>query len=410
MRVALLHYTAPPVIGGVESVLARQARLLADAGHQVTVVAGRGARPDPRVALVRIARADTRHPDVLAAQAALDRGTVPAAFAGLRLALERDLLAAARGQDVVVAHNVCSLHKNLALTAALHDLNCGPGFPPLVAWHHDLAWTADRYRADLHPGDPWNLLRTAWPGVLHVAVSEERRAALAGLLRIDPRAIVVIENAIDGETFLVSPQTRALLAPLALHGAAPVLLLPVRIAPRKNVELALCVLAELRKGGDDARLLITGPPDPHNPTAAAYLDRLLEQRERLGLAQAAHFLSEDGRRLPDRLMADLYRLADLLFLPSRDEGFGLPLLEAAVSRLPIVCAALPSLRAIAGTAATYFSPDDAPAAIAEQVRRRLVNDPAYGLALRARRVYDPRRIHGEQVEPLLRRAIAARQP
>ena len=47
-RVALLHYAAPPVIGGVESVVGQHARLMADAGHQVCIVAGRGERTDPR--------------------------------------------------------------------------------------------------------------------------------------------------------------------------------------------------------------------------------------------------------------------------------------------------------------------------------------------------------------------------
>ena len=80
----------------------------------------------------------------------MDGGRVPDDFAALVADLERELLAALAGVDVVVAHNVCSLHKNLALTAALQRLNGRPGFPRLIVWHHDLAWTTDRYRAELH--------------------------------------------------------------------------------------------------------------------------------------------------------------------------------------------------------------------------------------------------------------------
>ena len=40
---AMLHYTAPPIIGGVESVLEAHARLFLQAGFDVTVIAGRGA-------------------------------------------------------------------------------------------------------------------------------------------------------------------------------------------------------------------------------------------------------------------------------------------------------------------------------------------------------------------------------
>jgi mannosylglucosylglycerate synthase len=410
VRVALVHYTAPPVVGGVEQVLARQARLLAEAGHAVTVVAGRGRQPDPGVAFVRVPRADTRHPDVLAVQAALDGGSVPRAFGELRTRLERALGAAVEGHDVVIAHNVCSLHKNLALTAALHHLSGVAAFPRLVAWHHDLAWAAARYRADLHPGQPWDLLRTAWPGVLHVAVSEERREALAGILGIPPAAIEVVENGIDREEFLgLGPRTRAVLEPLALDGAGPILLLPVRTSPRKNIELALQVLAALRAGGDDARLLVTGPPDPHDLTTVGYKEMLLGLRAELDLEDAAHFLSERGDTLADSVVADLYRVADALFLPSRDEGFGLPLLEAAASRLPILCAGLPSFRAIAGPHAAFFSPDDEPAAVAALVRSRLAADPAYGLAVRVRRQYDWRRIYRDRIEPLLERVAAGRR-
>ena len=56
MQIALLHYSVPPVIGGVESVLAQQARLMADAGHNVRGIAGRGEKFDPNQT-----RAPTQH-------------------------------------------------------------------------------------------------------------------------------------------------------------------------------------------------------------------------------------------------------------------------------------------------------------------------------------------------------------
>jgi hypothetical protein len=55
MRVVILHYAAPPVIGGVERVIYYQATLLADAGHQVIVAAGRGESFHPKVDFRQIA-------------------------------------------------------------------------------------------------------------------------------------------------------------------------------------------------------------------------------------------------------------------------------------------------------------------------------------------------------------------
>jgi hypothetical protein len=36
MKIALMHYSSPPVVGGVESVLAHHARLMKKDGHDVT--------------------------------------------------------------------------------------------------------------------------------------------------------------------------------------------------------------------------------------------------------------------------------------------------------------------------------------------------------------------------------------
>ena len=59
----------------------------------------------------------------------------------------------------------------------------------------------------------------------------------------------------------------------------------------------------------------------------------------------------------DELMAELYRWADALLFPSEQEGFGLPLLEAGLARLPVFCTALAVLREAGGADVHYFPPD-----------------------------------------------------
>ena len=92
------------------------------------------------------------------------------------------------------------------------------------------------------------------------------------------------------------------------------------------------------------------------------------------------------------------------FLPSREEGFGLPILEAGVSRLPVICADIPALRELAGDDATYVDPDADPAAAAALVRGRLAADPAYRLAARSRASFDWGAVFETRIRPLLEEA------
>ncbi len=403
MKIALLHYTSPPVVGGVESVMAQQARLMAHAGHQVTILAGRGQPFDKHITLRLLPEIDSRYPAALELKARLDHGACPPAFQALRDQIQASLAAALAGCDVLIAHNVASLHKNLALTAALHAACQAPGFPRLVLWHHDLAWTTPRYLPELHPGYPWDLLRQPWPGVRQVVVSELRRQELAALYGLPPEAILVIPNGVDLNVFFkLEAQTSSLVESLRLAEADPLFLLPVRLTPRKNIELALHILAELRRPFPQAMLLVTGPEGPHNPANAAYRQKLADLRAALGLQGAAHFLADvSAGFIPDAVIADFYRLADALLFPSREEGFGIPLIEAAFSRLPVFCADIPVLHELGGADASYFDPDIAPAEAARQIAQRLQADPAGRWARRARRLYAWERIYTRQIEPLL---------
>ena len=403
MNVALLHYSAPPIVGGVESVLAHQARLMTAAGHSVRVIAARGEPWDERIPFVRIPLVDSRHPAILALKAELDAGRIPPQFETLTSQLTTDLREAARGAEVLLAHNVCSLNKNLALTAALWRLNGAPGFPRLVVWHHDLAWTTSRYRAELHEGHPWDLLRRHWPGATDVAISRSRQYELAELFGMPAERIRVAPNGIDVAAFYqLEAQTLEFVRRLDLLSTAPLLLLPVRITPRKNIELALQMLAHLRRSFPAAALVVTGPVGAHNPANVDYLKRLQVLRQQLGLEHAAHLLGElTDTYLPDAVIADFFRLADALFLPSREEGFGIPLLEAAFSHLPVFCADIAALRELGHDDALYFSPDAEPALVAAQVAQYLQSDSAFRLTSRIRANFTWDQIYRQHIEPLL---------
>ncbi|MBK9601592.1 MAG: glycosyltransferase [Anaerolineales bacterium] len=369
MNIAILHYSVPPIVGGVESVIGHHARLMSANGHSVRLIAARGESLSNKILLTELPLADSRHERVAHMKDQLDRGEVTPDFESLRDELVIQLQVALAGVDILIAHNVCSLNKNLALTAALYQLHISKKLPRLILWHHDLAWTTPRYQPELHDGYPWDLLRTNWGETTHVVVSHLRRRELSTLMKIQPDEIQIIPNGVDAARFYkLESQTQSLLEKTKLLDAAPILLLPVRVTPRKNIELALHTLAELRRQFANAALVVTGPLGPHNADNHKYFEALSSLRAQLGLQHSAHFLTElTDSFLPDEVIADFYRIADALLFPSREEGFGIPLIEAAFSHLPAFCADIPPLRELGLNDAAFFSPDDDPAKISGMI-------------------------------------------
>lgn len=409
LHITFLHYAAPPVIGGVESVLAQQANAAAAAGHTVSVIAGRGAAWRPDVAMHNLPLVDSTHPAILALGEQMARGVVPPAFAACTAQIERELgdLLRTLGTQVLVAHNVASLAKSLPLTAALHSLSQRAGAPGLLLWHHDLAWAATRDRSGLYAREPWDLLRRDWPWAQQVVISNARRDELAAL-GVPLDRIRVVPNGVDTDGLLkLEGQTRAIADALDLWQADPLLILPARITRRKNIELALRMMVELRRLRPNAHLVVTGPTGPHTPGNQSYLDYLLVQRAELQLEGAVHFLAEKvGGTIPDAVIADLYRMATALFLPSREEGFGIPLLEAALTRLPIFCSDIPSLRELGMDDVTYFGLDARPADVARLVDAELAGLASARFQQRAR-MHSWRRLWDERIEPIVQAAHAS---
>jgi glycosyltransferase involved in cell wall biosynthesis len=409
--IAVLHYTAPPVIGGVESVLDVHARLFLQAGFEVVVIVGRGAAAAlPKgVQFQLIPELDSLHPRVAAMSAALELGCVPADFGTMATGLAQTLAPILSRCDHVIVHNVFTKHFNLPLTAALFDLLDAHGLRQCIAWCHDFTWASTHSRSKVHPGYPWNLLRTRRCDVNYVVVSRERQHALAQLFHCAPALIQVIYNGVDPAVLLgLSANGRALIERLGVRDGDLILLMPVRITTAKNIELALQVTAVLKARGCQPRLVITGPPDPHDRDSLVYLQLLRKLRRQLDVESDARFVFESGSDstqpcvIDEQLVAELLRVSDVLFMPSQREGFGMPILEAGLIGIPVVCTnSVPAAQEIGGEDVVRFDANDSPEFIADLIQARTQHSPAQRLRRRIKQDYSWPAIFRREIAPLL---------
>jgi len=379
-RVLLVHYTTPQVLGGVEQVMAAHAGALMAAGKEVAVLAGRGGAKPSGVRVIRVAEADSRGPAVERDLAALKDGVRTPAHDALVARLLKRIRPHVEWADRIVVHNVMTMPLNLALTEVLATLARElPG--RFIAWTHDISFFDGRYAAMRRDGAPWDLVRRALPGVRYVTVSEQRAEQLSVLTGIARRDIEVVTNGIDvGEVLGLAPTGLRLAQRLDLFDADPLLLLPVRLTRRKRVEAAIDATAVLRRRGRAAVLVVTGTVGPHDATNKAYLAELTKRAKAVG---GVHLLAALGLRISYGTVVDLFSLADVLVFPSESEGFGIPMLEAGLHRLPIVCSDIPALRETGGEDPIYIPPDASGEVIADAVERAL-NTPVMRMRARAR--------------------------
>jgi glycosyltransferase involved in cell wall biosynthesis len=126
----------------------------------------------------------------------------------------------------------------------------------------------------------------------------------------------------------------------------PYLLYVGNLRPHKNADGLLRCLALLRSRNQlETKLLVLGGDGVGHES---YEKRIVE----LGLAKDVVL----RWAVPEAALIDAYRGAELLVLPSFEEGFGLPVLEAMACGTPVACSWSASMPEVGGDAAAYFDP------------------------------------------------------
>jgi len=163
--------------------------------------------------------------------------------------------------------------------------------------------------------------------------------------------------------------------PFGEERRAPRLLFVGRLQPLKGPDLAVRILAEVRRRYSDATLEIIGGLSGSNGHATGP-EQLRQLADELGVGEAVSIKPA----LPQEQLVDRYRASDVVLVPSRSETFGLVALEAQATGVPVVAArvgGLTSVVADAGGLVDGHDPVDHARAVV-----RLLDDPAAAAAAR----------------------------
>jgi glycosyltransferase involved in cell wall biosynthesis len=144
--------------------------------------------------------------------------------------------------------------------------------------------------------------------------------------------------------------------------AEPLVLYVGGISPHKNLDGLLRAFARV----EGAHLAIVG--DHRGDSFLGCYPDLVALRRRLGLDSRVTFTGF----VPDEHLAVLYNAATVLALPSLDEGFGLPAVEAMTCGLAVAASRSGSLPEIVGPAGLLFDARDEDAMAA--ALRRILQD------------------------------------
>jgi len=369
MRIGLLHYSCPPVVGGVEEVLSQQGFVFHCLGHMVSVLAGMGNIYTEDFSVRIVPMLSSKNHSILKAHDECKKGD-EASLKRLTNRVYRVLQNWSRELDVIVAHNVLHMPFNLPLTLALRRLADSPNGPAVVSWAHDSPYFEPNHPKYLD-SPPWTVLRESHPNIYYVTISESRMRLFKK--HCTETLWKVIPNGIDpARFFYLDPATVTLLKELDIFSRDIIVVQPSRITPRKNLELSIHIIRGIKLLGYNVLFLLTGAYDPHERRAVPYYRRLRYWIKELDLQENIAILAEyrfhnRKKLVPDRvLIRDLYLMADILLMTSKDEGFGLPLVEAGMSKLPIACSEIPAFREV-GEDVCFFQLDEPPLFIAGRI-------------------------------------------
>lgn len=192
-----------------------------------------------------------------------------------------------------------------------------------------------------------------------VAISEQTKADIVQFFGTSPDKIEVVYQ--DCAAVFHEPAAPALLSDVKEKYNLPAnyLLCVGTLEPRKN---QLNLLKAWHQSGSELEVVLVG-------RQTAYAEQLKDYVQQHRLTERVHFLPY----IPFEHLPAIYQLAQLFVYPSVFEGFGIPIVEALNSGVPVITSTGSCFSEAGGTGSVYVSPDDVPA-LAAAIKKVSANE------------------------------------
>ena len=182
----------------------------------------------------------------------------------------------------------------------------------------------------------WSLPRTLRSADVVVVLSERVSRQVIDRFGVDPDRVVVVPCGTDHRADSPAETTRA-----------PVVIYPAVTHHHKNHAMLIEAFARVAGRHPDASLVFTGAPGPADAEVRA-------TAKASGIGPRVTFTGS----IPEGDLASIMASATLLAYPSRYEGFGIPVLEAMATGVPVIVAAGTAAADLATSAGVVLEPDD----------------------------------------------------
>jgi glycosyltransferase involved in cell wall biosynthesis len=396
--VGILAPSAPAVAVGVENVILGHAHSLVRAGYPVRLVTGMGGEGGGDLVVRTVGELSRVHPRVAPFRDPAHRAENASEFEecvqDLAQAIGRELV----GCGSVFVYDLLTSDANPPAAEAIWRLAQGSrgvvahGAPTRrwILFAYDPPCVGPKGAGKKKAAPATDKASTRMPGASYAAPSAARQTALCNALKLKKSEVRVVPGGVDAVAFLgLTENVAGLASETDLAGAEFVMLTPARILERKAISRGLRIVKAMTRGRKKRVVwLITAPQDAQIPESRRAQDHIMVEREKLGLRDEVRILSRDDAwakpRLREADLHSLYRLCDVLFLPSEDAAFGASAIEGALARQVLVLGPAPALgELVSGKGgAVRLAKSETAAAAAKKITKAVESSGAWRLRRR----------------------------